>query len=280
MMIADNQTTFLYLADTLEKNYPGFFARFVKTLAELKIPFDILPGTKDVWVVDYMPIQIEKDKLVQFVYNPDYLRDSIIWLKTISDVDGICAAKGFQPRKSPIVLDGGNVTRTADKVIMCDKIFTENPEYPEKDLIKELKELFEVDHLFFIPTHPIDFTGHADGMVRFYDKDTVLINDYSKEKPEFQRRFRLALHNAGLKCVEIPYNPYGNKTNMHANGEYINFLQMKQGIVLPVFGMAEDDKVFRQFEQLYPGVSITTVDSNEPAYDGGILNCITWNILK
>ena len=279
-MIPDQETNFLFLADTLEKKYPDFYARFIKTLAELKIPFDILPGTKDVWAVDYMPIQTAKDRFVQFVYNPDYLRDSIKWRKTISDVDGICAAIDLRPEQSNIVLDGGNVTRTFDKVIMCDKVFTENPSYSEEALIKELCSIFEVDQLVFIPTHPIDFTGHADGMVRFYEKDTVLINDYSQEKPEFQRRFRLALHNAGLKYIEIPYNPYVNKSNMHANGEYINFLQMQRGIVLPVFGMDKDEQVARQFEQLFPGVSIKMVESNELAKNGGILNCITWNILK
>ena len=279
-MIPDSQTNFLYLADTLEKKYPDFYARFVKTLTELKIPFDFLHGTKDVWAVDYMPVQITKDRFVQFVFNPDYLRDSIKWRKTISDVDSICVKLSLQPKKWKIVLDGGNVTRITDKAIMCDKIFSENRGYSERTLIDELKEIFEVDQLIFIPTHPIDFTGHADGMVRFYDKDTVLINDYSREKPEFRRRFRLALHNAGLKYIEIPYNPYSNKTNMHANGEYINFLQMQQGIVLPVFGMKEDDVVLRLFEQLYAGVAIATVESNELAVDGGILNCITWNILN
>ena len=279
-MIPDTETNFLWLADTLQKQYPGFYVRFVKALAELKIPFDILPGTKDVWAVDYMPIQITKERFVQFVYNPDYLRESVKWQKTISDVDGICAAINIRPERSPIILDGGNVVRTSGQVIMCDKVFSENPGYTEKELTRELSRIFETDQIIFIPTHPPDITGHADGVVRFYDKDTALINDYSKEKPEFQRRFRLALHNAGLKYIEIPYNPYQNRSDMNATGIYINFLQMQQGIVLPVFGMAEDEIVIRKFEDLYPGVSIATVESNELAKEGGILNCVTWNILR
>jgi len=116
--------------------------------------------------------------LVQFVYNPDYLRDTVKWSKTISNVNVICKEINLAPKKSNIVLDGGNVTRTTDKVTMCDKVFTENPIIKEKDLTKELQELFQVDKLIFIPTHPIDFTGYADGMVRFYNSDTVLINDF------------------------------------------------------------------------------------------------------
>jgi agmatine deiminase len=162
---------------------------------------------------------------------------------------------------------------------MCDKVFNENPSIKEKDLIKALRNGLEVDELIFIPRDPSDFTGHADGMVRFYDHNTVLINDYSKEDEDFQLRFRLSLHNAGLDYIEIPFNPYNNKKDDQANGIYINFLQMEQAIVIPIFGMKEDNIVVEQFEQLFEGQRIETVDSNEIACDGGVLNCITWNIL-
>jgi len=76
-MIPDKQTNFLYLADTLPKNYSNFFSRFEKVLTDCNISFQLLPNTKDVWAVDYMPIQIAKDSFVQFVYNPDYLRDTV-----------------------------------------------------------------------------------------------------------------------------------------------------------------------------------------------------------
>lgn len=279
-MITDSQTNFLYIADTLEKKYPRFYKQFEAVINNCGINFKILPHTKDVWAVDYMPIQISKDNFVQFIYNPDYLRDTIKWSKTISNVDAICEVINLSPKKSNIILDGGNIIRTTDKVIMCDKIFTENPAFKEKDLIKELQTLFQVDKLIFIPKQPIDFTGHADGMVRFYDSNTVLINDYSKEDINFQLRFRLSLHNAGLNYIEIPYNPYNNKKDQHANGVYINFLQMQQTVIIPTFGIKQDEAVVKQFEQLFVGQTVATVDGNDIAYDGGILNCITWNIYK
>lgn len=36
-MIADNQTNFLFLADTLHKNYSKFYARFENLLIENRI---------------------------------------------------------------------------------------------------------------------------------------------------------------------------------------------------------------------------------------------------
>ncbi len=277
-MVSDSETNFLYLADTLPEKYPTFYQEFEKVLNSCNIKFKLLPNTKDVWAVDFMPIQIEKDEFVQFIYNPDYLRDTIKWSKTISDVDAICKAINISPKKSNIVLDGGNVIRTYNKVIMCDKVFTENSTINERKLIKKLQSIFQVDKLIFIPSDPIDFTGHADGMVRFLDDNTVLINNYSKEDGEFQLRFRLALHNAGLEYIEILYNPSGNKKDSYANGIYLNYLQMEEAIIIPAFEIKEDEFVVKQFEQLFKGQTIKTIESNEIARQGGILNCITWNI--
>ncbi len=278
-MIPDNKTNFLYLADTLLKKYSNFFQQFEKVLNKCKINFELLPQTKDVWAVDYMPIQIELNKFIRFVYNPKYLQRKR-YLKTISDVDAICDLIEIKTIKSTIVLDGGNVTRTTDKVIMTDRIFIDNSNYDRKNLIKELHDLFQVDKLFFIPEQPKDFTGHADGMVRFIDEQTIIINDYKLEKKEFSRAFEIAIHNTGLDYIKIPYNPCGNDNYNQANGDYINYLQMENTVILPTFGIKEDDEVVKQFEQFFAGQTVATVPSNEIANDGGILNCITWNILK
>lgn len=276
-MITDAQTNKLYLADTLPAKYPTFYAAFENVLNRCNIPIELLPYTKDVWAVDYMPIQIDLEHFVRFTYSPQYLQ-SAKYRKTISDADIICNTLSINTTKSSIVLDGGNVTRACDKVIMTDRIFRDNPTYNPKQLIKELEELFQIDKLYLVPEQPNDFTGHSDGMIRFIDNKTVLINNYTKEKQEFQRAFQIAINNMGLDYIELPYNPYQNSNYNQANGDYINYLQMEQAILVPVFGIKEDEEAVRQFERVFAGQTIATVESNEIANDGGILNCITWNI--
>lgn len=276
-MITDSQTNFLYLADTLPKKYPDFYKRFENVLTDCNIKFALLPKTKDVWAVDYMPIQTELNKFVRFVYNPSYLRTRQ-YLKTISDVDTICDEIGISTHKTDIILDGGNVTRSTNKVIMTDRVFMDNPTYRRKQLIKELYELLQVDKIYFVPEQPGDFTGHSDGMVRFVDENTIVINDYQKEKEWFYRAFEIAIHNTGLEYLKIPYNVFGNKSNDQANGDYINYLQMENIVFIPTFGIKEDEEAVKQLETIFKGQTIVPIESNEIANDGGILNCITWNI--
>jgi agmatine deiminase len=274
-MIPDSETDFLYLAETLHKNYLRFFGKFQEVLTDCNITFGLLPDTKDIWAVDYMPIQVEKGNFVQFVYDPGYLKYS---RETISDVDNICKAIDIITRKSPIKLDGGNVVRTVDKVIMCDRIFKENPKIARKDLVQELENIFHVEKVIFIPTDPYDFTGHADGILRFYDNNTVLMNEYLELDKEYELGVQLALHKAGLNYIKIPFNVYDNINDQQANGEYINFLQMKQAVIVPTFGIKEDEQAVRQFEELFHGQKIATILCKEIAEKGGILNCISWNI--
>ena len=278
-MITDNQTNFLYLADTLPLNFPDFYRRFEQVIKDCNIDFALIPNTKDVWAVDYMPIQTDLNKFVRFVYNPSYLRLKK-YLKTISNVDEICNELGISTVKTDIVIDGGNVVRWNNKVIMTDKIFTENPQYERKQLIKQMHELLEVDKLYFVPVQPGDFTGHTDGMVRFVDESSIIINDYSKENEAFRRAFEIAIHNTGLDYEIIPYNVDGNKSNDQANGDYINYLQMENTIIIPTFGLKEDDVVVKQLTSIFAGQNIATLESNKIANHGGILNCITWNIKK
>ena len=279
-MIQDSQTNFLYLAGTLPDFYVTFYRAFEKLLNKHNINFELLPETKDVWAVDFMPIQIDRNRFVQFVYKPSYIKKKDF--KYRSDVDVICDQIKLERTKSPILLDGGNVVRTQTKAIMTDRIYTENPTIEPKQLQKELKEILELEDLFIIPQYPNDFTGHADGLVRFLDDKTVLVNTFPESDKEYQEIFEKSIRGYGLELIRIPYNPSEelNKKDYQANGLYINYLQMDGIIIIPTFGLKEDDIAIKQFEGLFPKNTVTSLNCNKIANGGGVLNCITWNILK
>lgn len=276
-MINDQSTNKLYLADTLPEKHPIFYKEFSDLLNKCGINHKLLKGTKDIWARDYMPIQVEKNKFVKFIYDPDYLKFKK-YQNTYSDVDTIWKQINKPLTKSEIVLDGGNVVHRNNKAILCDKIFNENPNYSRKKLLTELRNLLQVDQIILVPQQPSDFIGHADGMVRFLDDSTVIINNFAKEKEYFRRAFKLAIDNAGLDYIEIPYNPYDNKKTIQANGIYINYLHVGENIIVPRFNKSEDDAALEKFRKLFPKAQIHTIDSNDIANEGGVLNCISWNV--
>ena len=112
------------------------------------------------------------------------------------------------------------------------------------------------------------------------DDNTVLINDYSFDKSDFPKALKNSLKRAGLDWIELPYNPVYDTKSHSAQGFYINYLQMSQAIIMPTFKSTFDDKAYKVLQEVYRGQTVATVDSRDLAKEGGVLNCITWNILR
>ena len=278
-MITDSQKNFLYLADSLPLKNAIFYQELESLLHAQHVDFALLHKTKDIWAVDYMPIQTSVNRFVRFKYNPGYLKGKKDQ-ESISDTDAICKELNCKTIKSRILLDGGNVVNCNDKVILTDRIFSENPKYERSVLIGKLKELFQVDTLFIIPRQPGDFTGHSDGMVRFFDNKTLIINDYRNESKKFIKDFENAIINTGLDTITIPYNPYKNEKMIDASGIYVNYLEMDNLVIVPTFGLNEDIEVVEQFNKQFSHKIVCSINCKDIAVKGGILNCISWNIMK
>ena len=167
-MIHDRETNILYLSALLPTKYTTFFDRFADVLGKWRVQCELLKGTKDIWCVDYMPVQVAETAFVQFTYNPSYLNFKK-YQRTITDPSAICEGLGIAPTRSAIKIDGGNVVKGTKRVIVTDRIFSENPAYTETGLLDQLSELLQLDRILVIPSDPRDFTGHADGMVRFLE---------------------------------------------------------------------------------------------------------------
>ena len=120
-MISDKQTNVVYLAEGL-KHYMPAYERLLNSLLSRGVHMKKLPLTaskKHIWARDYMPIQLDKGRFLLYSYHPDYLHG---FEDFIPDYRSICKELGLECVSSDIVLDGGNVVKCGDKVIMTDKI--------------------------------------------------------------------------------------------------------------------------------------------------------------
>ena len=159
-------------------------------------------------------------------------------------------------------------------MILTEKIVKENRLfYSKADLIKKLHDTFQVDKVVLITPDKLDVYGHADGMIRFIDNSTVLINHFYINDSVIQHR----LKEAGLKSEPLNYK---KRTNDKLNWAYINFLQTKDLILLPKFDIDEDFEAYQQIENYYPDYKgkIAQVEMTEIVENEGALNCITWTI--
>ena len=266
----------VYMSELLMTKFPDACNRLIGILEKHSVKYAFLKGTKDIWCRDYMPIQIESGKLIQFKYDPSYLKGNKEWEKSRSDVKEVCRLNNINAQFSDINIDGGNVLICEGRAIISDRIFLENPKKSKQELIEELGKLLECEIIIIkaLNSKVEDFTGHADGMVRFVNRNTILGNRLADDYKYIQDDRRKIIEKYNMKYIDMPFFTTGNRDS--AIGIYVNYLEVNNLIVMPVFGRDEDKQAIDVIKKTFPDRVIETIDYNDVAQEGGLLNCTTW----
>lgn len=229
-------------------------------------------GAKDIWARDYMPVRTKSGQYISFRYEPNYLADDP-QLRTNFKAD-IAPHFTLPVTYSNINLDGGNVVFSPSKAkaVITDRVFSENPEYDKNTLLTELENLLEAE-IIIIPSLISDMTGHADGVVRFVNENTM-IGNASPYKNGYEQKVKMSLKKHGISCLDFPYF---DSAGISAVGSYLNFLETDKHILLPVFSDAQDETTVKRATEIFDK-KIVAVNINCIAEEGGVLNCISWEM--
>lgn len=176
-MVLDSQTNKVFISEHTFEQHPGITKRLLSLLDSCGVSYDLLRKTSDGWCRDYMPIQVGKDHFVQYRYYPNYMLNPQD-CAYITDPTAQLEALGIRATRTDIIIDGGNVIKCADCVIMTDKVFRENIHaYSKERLVNELENLFQCD-ILFLPWDDNEKYGHSDGIVRYLGGNDVLMTNY------------------------------------------------------------------------------------------------------
>ncbi len=264
----------IYFSSLLQTNptYQPAADRLFAVFESAGIEYRLLDGTHDIWLRDFMPVQIWDGSYVSFRYEPSYLAE-IPERKTNYKQD-IASRFSFPVIYSDINLDGGNVvlSPSKEKALISDRILIENPSYTQTELIKTLEHQLKAQ-IILIPSLKSDMTGHADGMVRFVNENTVIGNRVPS-KNGLEQRIKLVLQNHSIDVIDFPYF---SSPNNSAVGCYLNFLETERHIFLPIFSNTMDDKAIADAKEIF-SKTVVPVNINEIAKEGGVLNCISWEM--
>lgn len=273
-MICDYQTNKVYLAEGI-KGYPKVAENLLYALYKEGIETEYLPHSKSkkhVWARDYMPVQVGAEEFVKYVYRPDYLKEDPGYIPRYG---AMVKRLGLPCRETRLVMDGGNVVKGESAVIMTDKVLRENAMFREDAVVGRLEKLFEC-RVCLIPWDRYEMFGHADGMVRFIDRRTVLLNNYVDFDPGLRKRLLEALKWHGFAVEELHYD---KPRCSRYSWAYLNFLQVAGRIFVPGLGIEEDGMAVEQIQAFYPDHKVIRVpECLELVRDGGALNCVSWNI--
>jgi len=255
----------ILISNLLIKNYVKITDALCSILDKYDIKCEILE-TKDIWMRDFMPFLLDDGRIASYVYDPDYLKsDKYNHLRT---------KIRYTSNHIDLVIDGGNFVRHKNKAIMTDKIFRENPSKTKAEIMETIKQKCALNELIIIPRQPYDMLGHGDGMVRWIDENSVLVNDFSNESKSFNDRLVRVLKKHGLKIKLMKYGE-GFFSKKRDWGAYLNFIKINGLLIVPVYGTDDDYVAIEQIKKIYGGYKVETINLSEIIELGGALHCIT-----
>lgn len=284
----DYMTDFVYISDKLKEFYPNTYMRLTKLFNKMGIEWGEAEGTKDIWIRDYMPIQLDSNSYLFYKYDPDYLKGtSQKYITDAHDVKAICSkifkGKKINAQRTKYKLDGGNVVACAKHKILTDKVFMENEKEKYDSVFCESLSLTLHSHIIFLPWHcdnpheyNADVYGHADGMVHHVGYNRVLMSNHRDFFPEEADKIKSSLENFGFKVTEMLFDV----PNRDFNWAYINYLQVGNKIIVPTFGIPEDKQALKYIREANPECIVRGFRMRDIVRNGGGLHCITWNIKK
>ncbi|MFI5151500.1 MAG: agmatine deiminase family protein [Bacteroidia bacterium] len=266
----------LYFSSLLPARHPVLWNKIGGAVREKGIRHFLLDQTADIWARDYMPIQVGKDKWVLFGYQPGYLKgkyedlrtDQEILIQALPIINGTSSCE--------IRMDGGNLIMLERTAIVTDRIYRENKDRSRSIVRERIMEVLGLEKLIVIPHEPFDFTGHADGMIRFINPEKVFLADYRRNNPGLWKKLISILGRNRIEVIPFPYcqsklkNENGDYT---AIGCYINYLRAKALVVLPQYGLREDEKAANLI-RLHLNIEPVLLNATELAQEGGVFNCI------
>ena len=274
-MIIDQQTNVVFFSDLLPMRCPMLYESICKILCDNGIGHGLLTNTKDIWCRDYMPIQTEEGHFVFYKYNPDYLQTPF-YRRTITNVNLIDRIDCIRHKKVSdldLVLDGGNIVKCDNRIIMTKKVFAENKDKKREDIIRMLEDAFQCD-IIFLPWDVEEFLGHSDGIVHYVGENRVLMTNYADFDSSKARSFLKILE----KHFEVISLAYSVKRKHQRSWAYINYLQVGNVVFVPQLGIPEDEQAIQQIAYALSKCKVFGVPALESVRKGGALNCISWNV--
>jgi agmatine deiminase len=277
----DKYTDTVYFAACLKERYPSIFAESVIFLKSQGVKVKLLKGTENIWCRDYMPVQVG-DHFVKFRYA-----DSNFKHRKKPDPS---LYKQFDCIPSNIYLDGGNIMRFGYKTFITEQVMKDNPGLK----VTKLEGLLESE-IILLPVEPYDDLGHSDGILNFTPEGVLLINDYRSMKKDYWHRYYRKLTARLVNfCIRHLPNAFEKTPKMTEKqfrkafpfaddfgsgfGYYMNFLQVKDAILLPKFNIKEDEIVWKKMRECFPTNNIKQIDCSKLSLEGGLLHCVSWNI--
>lgn len=245
------------------------------------VRFSVFPYNS-VWIRDYGPWFIRKqdntEGIVDFQYNrPRPSDDTIPWR--------IGQAWGIPVYGSPLEHPGGNFMVDGHGTgFFSNLIYEENPGYTPAQINQLMLEYSGLEQTIPVKRILTEYTGHIDLWTKILNDTLVMVGEYATGHPNDTVLDNRADSITHCKNREgFPYRvvrivmPWSTS---NAPPTYLNSLFVNNRILVPTWGLPEDQQALNTYQQYLPGYTVVGINCSSMANSGGAIHCITMQVPK
>lgn len=254
----------------------------------LHVHFLIAP-TRSIWIRDYGPIYVEANDteltMVDTQYSPR--RSNVMDLE--NDIPDIITHYIQVPaRKTPLVLDGGNLMSDGKgRCFTSTVLHTQNPVYSLEQITEELRSLFGCKKVEVFPVISGEPTGHIGLLIKILPNNIVLVGQCTTSNEDScttldtisERITAIEAGNGSRYTVRrVPYPMVGLTQDSRVYASYINSVILNQTVLVPQFGLPYDEAVLELYQEALPSHHIVPIDTRPLRNLAGAIQCISITI--
>lgn len=257
----------------------------------------------DTWTRDHGPVTVLDDDgqplLLDFVFNGWGLkfaaaRDNLLTGRLHAGGtlgDHALRTAGWVLEGGALEVDGRGTLLTTSECLLSPN---RNPAFTREKYAFELRQWLGIRRILWLDHGYLagdDTDSHIDTLARFTDPETIAYVKCDdpedehftalREMEEQLRTFRTAAGEP-YRLVALPWPApcYHTEDGHRLPATYANFLIVNGGVILPTYGVPQDEAAQRVLSELFPGREVVPVDCRTLIQWHGSLHCITMQYPK
>jgi agmatine deiminase len=281
----------LVVCDSIER-----VAKLLKGIPEEQLVL-VEAYSNDTWARDHGGITVldeeEQPLIWDFVFNgwglkfPAYL-DNLI--------TGKLHAKGiFGPvtlTQGGLALEGGGIESDGRDTLLtttaCMLSPNRNPHLNREEIEEELRDRFGMPRILWLEHGHLagdDTDSHIDTLARFCDPETIAYVQCTDTKDEHYEDLRAmekelqALRTSDGKPYHLIPLPWPDacfaEDGHRLPATYANFLIINKAVLVPIYGVAQDEEALKVLAECFPEREIIGIDCRSLIEQHGSLHCVT-----
>ena len=184
----------------------------------------------------------------------------------------------------PLILEGGALEPNGQGTFLttasCTLNENRNPGLTREAFEEALGTLVSMERLVWLDRGlEHDHTdGHIDMIARFAAPDTVLCmkSDPGAPNAEVLASIERELRAAGLTVLELPApRAVAARGGAPLPASYCNFYIANEAVIVPVYGVPEDQTAVREIANAFPGRDAIGLPARDLLWGGGAFHCVT-----